>query len=365
MTRPAKMQIDLAALRHNCTVVSKIAPQSKIVAVIKANAYGHGAVEVAEALQGYISMLAVSSTEEAMRLRNHDIKTRILLLEGCFEDSELICASLNNLDVVFHCKNQIEALNKMQFVNPINAWLKVDTGMHRLGVKIEEAVDYYQQLLASPNVNPNVILMTHIASADELDNENTKEQLALFRELHRSLEEITQRKIETSIGNSATIIGWESGASDWIRPGIMLYGLSPFQEALPIDDELRPAMTLKSEVIALHDIAKGSRVGYGSTWEAKRDARVATVAIGYGDGYPCKATNGTPVLIRGKKASVAGRVSMDMLSIDVTDVPDVSIGDEVILWGQALTANEIGKWSGTIGYELVTRMPLRVPKSYC
>ncbi|MCY7296349.1 alanine racemase [Alteromonas sp. a30] len=365
MARPAKMQIDLAALRHNCTVVSKIAPNSNIVAVIKANAYGHGAVEIAEALQGYISMLAVSSAEEAMRLRSNDIKTRILLLEGCFEDSELICASLNNLDVVFHCRNQIEALKNKNLVNPINAWLKVNTGMHRLGIDVGEAIECYQQLLDNPNVNPNIVLMTHIASADELDNEYTKTQLATFKTLHKQLESQFNRKVETSIGNSATIIGWESGASDWIRPGIMLYGLSPFTHALPIDDELEPVMTLRSEVIAIHDIPVGSRVGYGSTWEALRPSRVATVAIGYGDGYPCKAANGTPVVIKGKRAPVAGRISMDLLTIDVTDVPDVDIGEEVILWGKTLTANEVAKWAGTIGYELVTRMPLRVPKRYC
>lgn len=365
MPRPAKMQIDLTALRHNCAVVSQIAPQSKIVAVIKANAYGHGAVEIAEALQGYITMLAVSSAEEAMLLRSHGIKTRILLLEGCFEDSELMCASQNNLEVVFHCAQQIAALGKMQLPNPIQAWLKVDTGMHRLGVSLEEATDCYLELIRNSNIAGNVVLMTHIASADEIGNTHTQEQIDLFRGLHHELENLTGKSIDTSIGNSATIMGWKTGASDWIRPGIILFGLSPFDSPVDMVDQLIPVMTLKSEVIALRNIPEGGRVGYGSTWQAKKASIIATIAIGYGDGYPRNAKSGTPVIINGKRASIAGRVSMDMLSIDVTDVGEVNIGDEVILWGKELNANEVAEWADTIGHELITRMPMRVPKSYC
>lgn len=365
MPRPAKMQIDLTALRHNCAVVSQMAPESKIVAVIKANAYGHGAVEIADALQGYISILAVSSVEEAMRLRNDDIKTPILLLEGCFEESELICASQNDMDVVFHCRQQIHALSKMNLPKPINAWLKVDTGMHRLGVDPTDVLACYRELQNNESISENIVLMTHIASADDIGNEHTIQQIASFRQLHKELESATGTSIETSIGNSATIMGWESGYSDWIRPGIILYGLSPFKDNVPACEALIPVMTLKSEVIAIHNIPVGGKVGYGSTWEAKQPSIIATVAIGYGDGYPSNAKNGTPVLIKGQKAFVAGRVSMDMLSIDVTHVKNVGVGDEVILWGKELNANEVAEWTGTIGWELVTRMPMRVPKSYC
>lgn len=365
MPRPAKMQIDLTALRHNCALISQVAPNSQIVAVIKANAYGHGAIQIAEALQGYISLLAVSCVEEAMLLRREDIKTPILLLEGCFEASELLCASQNNMEVVFHNQQQIDDLLSKQLPKPIRAWLKVDSGMHRLGLKLDEALDCYRQLKNSNNVKDGIVLMTQIASADDLGNAHTQKQLADFHQLHQTLEKEFDDKIETSIGNSATIMGWETGSSDWIRPGIMLYGVSPLAESFPLAEKLEPVMTLKSEIIALREVPKGGKVGYGSTWEAEKPSVIATVAIGYGDGYPRNAKSGTPVLVNGQRAYVAGRVSMDMLSIDVTHISDVKVGDEVILWGKGLDINEIAQWANTIGHELMTRMPMRVPKNYC
>lgn len=362
MPRPALMTIDLDAIRHNLSIAKKCCPLSKIVAVLKANAYGHGAVEVAFAIQDRVEMFAVSSIEEAMQLREAGLKARILLLEGCFSASELILAARHDFAVVFHSEYQINALEKQTLPQTIEAWLKIDTGMHRLGTYASAGLRLFERLKCSEKTKPQVTLMTHMASADLLDEPYTKDQLAIFEQVRKQIIEFGGSMLPTSIGNSGTIMAWPEGMSDYIRPGIMLYGLSPFAESHAIADKLKPAMSLESEIIAIRHIVKGDRVGYGSSWQAERDSRIATVAIGYGDGYPRNAKSGTPVLVRGQRCYLAGRVSMDMLSIDITHVPEVRIGDKVNLWGASLKADEVASWADTIGYELVTRMPLRVPK---
>lgn len=364
MPRPALMTINLDAIRHNLSVAKNCCPLSKIVAVLKANAYGHGAVEVAFAIQDLVEMFAVSSIEEALQLRNAGLKKRILLLEGCFSASELQLASNHDFTVVFHSEYQIDSLDKQTIERPIEAWLKIDTGMHRLGTYASSGLRLFNRLKQSSKTQKVITLMTHMASADLLHEPYTMKQLSLFKQVKKQVMSSDDVSISTSIGNSGTIMGWPEGKSDFIRPGIMLYGLSPFEIPHAEADNLQPAMTLESEIIAIRNIEKGERVGYGSTWLAERPSRVATVAIGYGDGYPRNAKNGTPVMVRGKRAFLAGRVSMDMLSIDITDLPEVRIGDKVTLWGEELTANEVAGWADTIGYELVTRMPLRVTKNY-
>lgn len=364
MSRPARMIINLDALRHNVGVAKGCSTMSKVVAVLKANAYGHGAVEVAFAIEDLVAMFAVSSIEEALQLREAGIKKNILLLEGCFNASELLLAAKYNFTVAFHSEYQIHDLEKKSLPSPVEAWLKVDTGMHRLGTYANAGLRLYQRLLESDNTQSDVTLMTHMASADLLQEPYTKQQLALFDGLKQDIVNAGLPEPQTSIGNSGTIIGWPEAKSEYIRPGIMLYGLSPFAQRHPLTESLIPVMTLESEIIAIRHIETGERVGYGSTWEAQRPSRVATVAIGYGDGYPRNAKSGTPVLVRGARARLAGRVSMDMLSIDITHLPDVRIGDKVTLWGADLNANEVSDYADTIGYELVTRMPLRVPKSY-
>lgn len=364
MSRPALMTIDLGAIRHNLAIAKNCSPLSKIVAVLKANAYGHGAVEVAFAIQDQVEMFAVSSIEEAIQLRDAGLNKSILLLEGCFSASELRLASESDFTVVFHSEYQIDSLEKQSIERPIQAWLKIDTGMHRLGTYASSGVRLFSRLKESSKTRDSVTLMTHMASADLLDEPYTARQLELFKQVKKEVMAAGESCISTSIGNSGTILGWPEGRSDLVRPGIMLYGLSPFEQQHPKAEELQPAMTLESEIIAIRTIEQGERVGYGSTWLAERPSRVATVAIGYGDGYPRNAKNGTPVLVRGKRAWLAGRVSMDMLSIDITHLPQVRIGDKVTLWGKDLTANEVASWADTIGYELVTRMPLRVPKRY-
>jgi len=367
MTRPAVMHIDLSALQHNCLRIKACAPGSKIIGVVKANAYGHGAVEIAKALEKPecgVEMLAVSGVEEALPLRRAGITMPILLLQGCFHAEEYQLASQHNLDVVFHCYQQLEQLQAQVFASPINAWLKADTGMHRLGFMPEEIRHSYQVLGNHSGVNRNMVLMTHIASADLPGNPHTEQQIAQFRELHQGLEAEFNHHIATSIGNSATILAWPEGHSEFVRPGMMMYGCSPFGEREAKDEQLKPVMTLKSAVIAIREIPANSKVGYGGRWQAPATSVIATVAIGYGDGYPCNVQDGTPVLVNGKRASIAGRVAMDMLTVDVTHCGKVNIGDEVVLWGAGLDVNQVAKHAATIGYELITRMPQRVPKVY-
>lgn len=367
MTRPAVMHIDLSALRHNCRRIQACSPGSKIIGVVKANAYGHGAVSIAKALaqpECGVDMLAVSGIDEALPLRRAGITMPVLLLQGCFHAEEYQLASQLNLDVVLHCQQQLTELQTQQLASPINVWLKVDTGMHRLGFMPYEVQQGYEALCNHSGINRDIILMTHIASADLPDNPHTHEQLSLFREVHQGLQARFNTRISTSIGNSATIMAWSQGHSDFVRPGMMLYGCSPFASREAADENLKPVMTLKSAVIALREVPLGSKVGYGGRWQAPAASLIATVAIGYGDGYPCNVQDGTPVLVNGERAFIAGRVAMDMLTIDVTHCKKVNIGDEVVLWGKGLDVNLVAKHANTIGYELITRMPQRVPKVY-
>lgn len=363
MSRPAKMLIDLKALTHNIAIAHKQSPNSRVIAVLKANAYGHGAIEVANAIDPSVDMFAVSSIEEALHLRNAGIEKTVLLLEGCFSGSELDVASNNDFAVVFHNLEQVEALEQQALGQPISCWLKIDTGMHRLGLQGDDITAAFERLQASANSKNDLVLMTHLASSDLIAQPFTTQQMSSFAQAIAQLGE-RANGLQTSICNSGAVLGWQDIQCDWIRPGIMIYGVSPFAHEHKIAKDLKPVMCLQSEVIAVRTVPAGDCVGYGNTWQAQRDSKVATVAIGYGDGYPRNAKNGTPVLVNGKRCKLAGRVSMDMLSVDVTEIDSVNIGDKVVLWGCGLDVNEVASYADTIGYELVTRMPLRVPKTY-
>jgi alanine racemase len=363
MSRPAKIIIDLAAIGANCRLAQSLAPHSKIVAVVKADAYGHGSAEVAKALEPQVEMFTVSCLEEAMILRENGLSKPILLLEGCFDKTELRCASNNQCEIVVHSCLQLEQLLNTILETPINVWLKIDTGMHRLGILPQEVESMYAKLSASANVN-NIVLMTHFAHADDVDGAHTGIQISRFEHCIQPIVANTSQKVELSMANSAALLAWPQTRVDWNRPGIMLYGLSPFAEPNDAANKLIPAMDFESQVIALRNIASGESVGYGCTWTADRPSTIATVAVGYGDGYPRNAKSGTPVLINGSRAPLAGRVSMDLISVDVTDLSNVKIGDTAILWGKTLSANEVASWADTIGYELVTRMPKRVTRLF-
>lgn len=356
MARPNQARLNLAALRNNFGLVRQLAPRSRVIAVVKANAYGHGALTIARELDSLADALAVACIEEAEELRDGGINAPILLLEGLFEAAELALAAERDFWVTIDNERQLEWVEQASLARPIRCLLKLDTGMHRLGVMPEQAGIFYRRLRASANARDDIVLSTHFASADDMGSDQTRAQLALFEEACRDLPG------ERSAANSAGVLAWPASHLDWVRPGYMLYGNSPMVEEHAAAGALQPVMTLSSAVISLRNVRTGESVGYGATWVASRPSLIATICVGYGDGYPRLAPNGTPVLVNGRRAPLAGRVSMDMITVDVTDLPDVRIGDEVILWGDGLPLGEVARHAGTIGYELSTRMPARTPR---
>jgi alanine racemase len=354
MARPNQARLDLGALRHNVNVARELAPHAKVMAVVKANAYGHSAVIIAGALQSMVDALAVACIEEAMELRYAGITAPILLLEGVFEAAELATAAQLDLWLTIGNERQLRWLEEATLPLPLSCWLKVDTGMHRLGVAPETVPQFYQRLSATGNAVDAVVTYTHLASADDVHSLQTPRQLAVFDALPCGA--------LRSAANSAGLLAWPQAHYDWVRPGYMLYGNSPMLQDHPQARSLKPVMTLASTVISLRDVAAGEAVGYGGTWVAQRPSRIATVTIGYGDGYPRHAANGTPVLVNGQRAPLAGRVSMDMITVDVTDLGEVQLGAEVVLWGAGLPLAEVARYADTIGYELTTRMPARTPR---
>ncbi len=356
MARPNQARLDLGALRHNLAHARALAPHSKVMAVVKANAYGHGAVSIAKALAPLVDALAVACIEEALELRDAGITSPILLLEGFFEDSEVAIAAAKNFWLCIDNEWQLACLEALRLEQPVKIWLKIDTGMHRLGIDVKDIGSTLKRLNSCINVIDDIVLCTHFASADKLDNMLTQRQIKRFEQACEA------HPGERSAANSSGLLGWPQSHFDWVRPGYMLYGNSPFPAAHQNTAALRPVMTLTSAIISIREVAVGESVGYGAYWTAKRPSRIATVTIGYGDGYPRAARNGTPVLVRGQRASLAGRVSMDMITVDVTDIGDAALGDEVTLWGEGLPVGEVAQYADTIGYELTTRMPARTPR---
>jgi alanine racemase len=346
--------IDAGALRHNLNVVRQWAPKSRVMAVIKANAYGHGLVAVARALES-TDAFAVARVDEGLTLRAAGINTPTVLLEGVFDREQLDAAAGANFDLVVHTSEQIELLRTAAAGARFKVWLKLDSGMNRLGFKGAAFGDAHAALSALESVQSPVNLFTHLASADLPELPSTSEQLALFAAATGSLSG------ERSLENSAAMLSFPEHQADWVRPGLLLYGVSPFTGSIGADYGLRPAMTLHSHVIAVKDLAPGERVGYGGDWTAIRPTRLAVAAVGYGDGYPRSLPSGAPVLVNGERAGLVGRVSMDMIGIDVTNLrrPPV-LGDPVVLWGEGLPVEEIAVWADTIPYELLCGISQRV-----
>jgi alanine racemase len=353
--RPLKAIINHQALLTNLNHVKKIANQSKVMSVLKANAYGHNLLDVAKTLNSSDGF-AVLSINEAIQLRENNFKQTILLLEGFFDKDEVNIASELRVNVTVHNQRQIELINKAKPSFPINIHLKVNTGMNRLGFMPDE-INY---LLESLNSNPyieDIVLMTHFSTADE--KEGIEKQLGIFNLISDNY------NYSASVANSAAIIRYPESRLDWVRPGIMLYGLSPFKDKTAKELDLIPAMTLMSEIIAVQNIKAGSSVGYGLDFKANKDMRIGIVACGYADGYPRHAKNGTPVAIDGYLSSLVGRVSMDMLYVDLTKIPSANIGSKVELWGEKVSVDSVAQFSGTVGYELICaisasqRVPLR------
>jgi len=346
-------RIDLDALRHNLGVVRAAAPASRVWAVIKADAYGHGVARAAAAL-AEADGFAVARVDEGLALRRLGVDRPVLVMEGFADADELAAARKAGLQLAVHDRWQVELLAGQRSAGPLSLWLKVDTGMGRLGVQPREADELAERLRRFGDGVVLTGLMTHLANGDDPAHPLTATQCAMARALAGRL------GLPLSIGNSAGILAHAEARSDWVRPGIMLYGGSPLLDRDAADLGLRPAMTLTSRLIAVRRLAQGAAVGYGSTFVCPEAMAVGVVAIGYGDGYPRHAPPGTPVLVRGSRAPLIGRVSMDMITIDLRPIPDAAVGDRVTLWGDGLPVEEIAGRVGTINYELLCRLSTRV-----
>ena len=354
--KTATAQINLAALLHNFNQIKKIAPDSQVLAVLKANAYGHGLVKIAEQLKD-ADAFGVARIEEALALRTGGIVKPIVLLEGILDANDLPILVANNIETVVHIEQQVALIEQAQLSAPIKVWLKVDTGMHRLGLMPDEFLASFQRLQHSENVKPRLCLMSHFACADEQDNPLNEKQIALFDEVVASIDG------EHTLANSAALIALPDARRDWVRPGLLLYGVSPIANVDAQRLSLKPVMTLKSSLIAIRKHLKGGSIGYGASWTASEDTYIGVVAIGYGDGYPRSAPCGTPVLINGRLVEMVGRVSMDMITVDLGPDPQEQLGDEVTLWGEGLCVEHIADLCGTISYELLCNVTQRV--KYC
>jgi len=357
MGRAATATMNFDAIRHNYRLAKKASGNKKAVAIIKANAYGHNAVMAAKALRQDADAFGVACIEEALELREAGIQHPILLLEGFFTEDELPVIAEQDLWTAVHSLDQIKMIARTQLSRPISVWLKMDSGMHRLGVSPDLYEEAYGQLTQLPQVE-NIVLMTHFACADELDRHETKVQVGLFDYVTRNI------TAPASLANSAGTLGHPDAHRDWQRPGIMLYGATPFEHAHEWGDQLRAVMTLSSEVIAVHHLNKGDAIGYGGSFVCDKNMKVGTVAMGYADGYPRHAKTGTPVLVNGQRTRILGRVSMDMLCVDLTEIVDGQVGSHVELWGENLLASEVAPWCDTIPYTLFTGITKRVHKAY-
>lgn len=353
MSRPIQARIDLSALQNNLRVARRLA-SSRIMAVIKANAYGHGLLRAAEALaeaEGF----ALLDVRDAIALREAGFRQTILLLEGFFTAEELPLVAEYELACVIHNPQQLAMLDAYPRRKTLPVWLKINTGMNRLGFAQEQVPAVMEKLKSHPAVG-EVTLMTHFSHADE--PEGVAEQLERFKGLTSSY------RAPRSLANSAALIRYPATHSEWVRPGIMLYGASPFADTSAQQLGLKPVMTLTSEIISVQELKAGDCVGYAGQFKADRTMRIGTVACGYADGYPRHAPTGTPLLVNGQRTRSLGRVSMDMLAVDLSELADADVGNRVTLWGTGLPVEEVASAAGTVSYELMCALTTRVPVKY-
>ena len=355
MARPLQARIRMAALSNNLAVARRCAPHSRTMAVIKANGYGHGLLRAARALAA-ADGFAVLTVEEAVALREEGYAHPILLLEGCFGADELPRIAQHRLSMVVHCSEQLDMLARFNGAAKVDVFLKLNSGMNRLGFGIGGFAAALNSARGCAAVG-RISLMTHFATADEEAGIAT--QLAAFKDNTAGLE------YPRSLANSAAILRYPEAHGDWVRPGIMLYGASPFAGEAALGMGLQPAMTLASEIIAVQHLRPGAALGYGAAFVADRAMRVGVVACGYADGYPRHATTGTPILVAGQRSRTLGRVSMDMLFADLSDIPGAGVGSAVTLWGAGLPVEEVASAAGTISYELLCARAARVPVIEC
>jgi alanine racemase len=350
MARPIQAHINLSAIENNLGVARR-ATSARILSVIKADGYGHGLMRTAEALaasDGY----ALLDIQDALRLRDAGLRQTILLLEGFFSAEELPVIAEHRLSAVIHNAAQIAMLDAYPESGTLDVWLKVNSGMNRLGFPPQQVAQAMEQLRRHRAVR-EITLMTHFANADEA--RGVAEPLAMFNDV------AAQHRVPRSLANSAALLRYPQTHADWVRPGIMLYGASPFADTSAQQLGLQPAMTLSSRIIATQQLRAGDEVGYGALFLAERDMRIGIVACGYADGYPRSAPNGTPISVDGQRTRTLGRVSMDMLYADLSALPQADVGSRVVLWGEGMPIEEVAHAAGTVSYELMCALTPRVP----
>jgi len=352
--RATRATIHLAALRDNLARVRALAPRSRVMAVVKADGYGHGLERVARALAG-ADAFGVASIADGERIRAVGLDNRVVVLGGLDEARDIPEMRRLALDTVVHHDSQLALLESAPAGAPLRAWLKLDTGMHRLGFAPERANEVHARLQACAAVDPAIVLMTHFSNSDAFGDPVTPAQVQRFLCIARGMDG------ERSLANSAGVLGFPDAHADWVRVGGLLYGVSVVAGKCGADLGFAPAMTLSTRLVAINRVARGERIGYGHAWECPEDMDVGVAAIGYGDGYPRHAGSGTPVLlVHGRRAPIVGRVSMDLVTIDLREHPEARVGDEVVLWGPRLPVEEVAAAAGTIGYELICGMTRRV-----
>lgn len=371
--KPATATINGNALRHNLKLIKSLAPTSKICAVVKANAYGQGICRVTKTIEERVDAFGVARIKEALSIQESGYAGKIVLLEGFFDREELLKTLSRRFDTVIHCLEQLELLEDVaqawqqeqtkgfwrrntKIYFPVNVWLKIDTGMHRLGIAPEQVAEFYQRLRRCPLV-AEISFISHFSRADELDCGYSEKQIALFEAVSKDY------PVERSLSASSGILYWPQAHYDWVRPGIIMHGISPHSQ--PITSlGFQPVMTLSAALIAVRHHKAGEPVGYGAGWISPTETKIGVVAIGYGDGYPRNAPEGTPVLINGRRVPIVGRVSMDMMTVNLGADSQDKVGDEVILWGEDLLIEEVAAAIGVINYELITKLTPRVLIEY-
>lgn len=357
MGRTAVAVLSTENLWHNVSVIRAQAPRSHIIAMVKANAYGHGIRSVASRLCGHVDVLGVASIDEALALRQAGVKTPIMLAEGVFERQELIVASTEKFHVVFHCAEQVEWLSKSVCPLPLTVWVKVNTGMGRLGFTPEDALTAFERLGSLSQVK-TVHILSHFACADTPHHPLNAHQIQQFDRLTQTAPVNTETKL--SLCNSAAIFAFSDYHHDYVRPGLALYGVSPFADKTAADLGLKPVMTVQTSLISIQHYKKGQSIGYGARYTCPEDMPVGVIAFGYGDGYPITAQDGTPVLVNGVKCPLVGRVSMDMMTVDLRPIPRAHVGDTVVLWGESLPIEEVVAHTNNITWDLLTGVQNRV-----
>lgn len=354
MSRVAIAILSTENLIHNLETINKQAPGCKIITMIKANGYGHGLRSIAMRLDGKVSSFGVASVDEALALRKVNIRAPITLMSGAFEAEDILISSCQNFDLIFHEQQQIDWLNNIKLPKPIKIWLKIDTGMGRLGFDLEEAKEAYKQLSNNSQVIQPIGIISHLACSEDKEHPLNNIQIENFKIFTKNLPGLK------SLANSGAIFNFKNNLYDVVRPGIALYGISPLAEKSAADLNLKPVMTLQTKLVKVSKFKKGKKIGYGARFSCPEDMPVGVIAMGYGDGYPRTARDGTPVLVNGIRCQIVGRVSMDMAMIDLRNCPNAKLGDNVVLWGEGLPIEEVAKYTDNIPYDLICGVQQRV-----